>query len=67
MIKVETCKTCGNAVQPNQTQARTWTPESTLGDIAEDLRAMKAGGMTRGALIYVVNRVWYDTEPQEEE
>lgn len=47
------------------TDGHVWTPESTLGDIAKELTRMKAGGMTRGSVLYVVDRVWFE-EAQEE-
>ncbi len=33
---------------------------STLGDIAETFREMKAQGMTRGSLEYVLDQVYFD-------
>lgn len=40
----------------------------TLGDIAEELKVMKAQGVTRGAILYALGRVyWEDTPPQYEE
>lgn len=36
----------------------------TLGDIAEILRPLKAHGVTRSAMEYVIDQVWFD-EPSE--
>ena len=32
----------------------------TLGAIAEFLRPLKAAGVTRAAILYVINRVWWE-------
>lgn len=37
-----------------------WSNESTLGDIADELTVMKDAGITRGSVLYVVDRVWHE-------
>ena len=34
----------------------------TLGDIAAELRIMKAEGMTRGAVLYAVDKVFWEQD-----
>ena len=40
-----------------------WTERNTLGDIADTLRDMKIGGMTRESIIYALDRVFYEESP----
>lgn len=41
------------------------TAESTLGDLAAHLKAWRAAGMTRGSIIYALDRVFWDAEEEQ--
>lgn len=43
-----------------------FTSESTLGQIADALRPMREAGMTRSAVEFVVDQVWFDVTPRGE-
>lgn len=40
-----------------------WPSLITLGDIADRMRLLKDVGITRNAMLYVVDRVWWEDTP----